>query len=349
MFTRRMYAVFRDLLFLLPPEWSHEVALWALRTGERTGLSGRFVHPIYQPVTVMGLRFRNRVGLAAGLDKDARCVEGLFAMGFGFVEVGTVTPRPQPGNPRPRLFRLVGEEALVNRMGFNNEGVERMAERLARVRDRLDWPGAVIGVNVGKNKDTPLERAADDYRAAIDRLYGCADYFTINISSPNTPGLRDLQEARALEELLGAIVRRRDEIAATTGRRVPLAAKLAPDLDAAALRGIAHVLIDTGMDGVVATNTTISRPVPVATRHAGESGGLSGRPLEPLARQAVATLAETLKGRLPVIGVGGIHDVASARAMIDAGATLVQIYTAFLYSGPKLVRDLALALGAGAR
>jgi dihydroorotate dehydrogenase len=344
-----MYAVFRDLLFLLPPEWSHEVALWALRAGERAGVSGRFVHPIYQPVTVMGLRFRNRVGLAAGLDKDARCVEGLFAMGFGFVEVGTVTPRPQPGNPRPRLFRLVSEEALVNRMGFNNEGAERMAERLARVRDRLDWPGAVIGVNVGKNKDTPLERAADDYRAAIDRLYGFADYFTVNISSPNTPGLRDLQEARALGDLLGAIVRRRDEIAAATGRRVPLAAKLAPDLDAAALRGIAHVLIDTGMDGVVATNTTISRPVPAATRHADESGGLSGRPLEPLARQAVATLAEALQGRLPVIGVGGIHDVASARAMIDAGATLVQIYTAFLYAGPKLVRDLALALGAGAR
>jgi dihydroorotate dehydrogenase len=340
-----MYAHLRDLLFLLPPEWSHEVALRSLAVGARTGLSRRFVHPVYQPVSVMGLRFRNRVGLAAGLDKDARCVAGLLAMGFGFVEVGTVTPRPQPGNPRPRLFRLVEAEALINRMGFNNAGMDRMATRLAPARDELDAPGAVVGVNVGKSKDTPLELAADDYCAGVERLYPFADYFTINISSPNTPGLRDLQEARALTQLLEAVVRRRDALAAATGRRVPVAAKLSPDLDDAALRGIASVLLDTGVDGVVATNTTVTRPVPAALRHAGEGGGLSGVPLAPLARRVVATLADALAGRLPIIGVGGIHDVESARAMVDAGATLVQIYTAFLYRGPNLVRDVARALG----
>jgi len=340
-----MYATLRDTLFLLPPEFSHEAALAGMRLGQRLGITERFVHPIYHPVTVMGVKFRNRVGLAAGLDKDARCIEGLFAMGFGFVEVGTVTPRAQPGNPKPRLFRLKAQEALINRMGFNSRGAVRMAERLAAVRGRLALPSAAIGVNIGKNKTTPIEAAADDYRAALEGLYPYADYFTINISSPNTPGLRDLQEARALASLLASIRLRRDELASALGRRVPLAAKLAPDLDPAGIREIARVLIDEGLDGVVATNTTVSRPIPVDTPHGSESGGLSGRPLAPLALRCVSTLAETLGGALPIIGVGGIQDVAGARAMIAAGASVVQIYTGFIYRGPGLIRDIARALG----
>jgi len=341
-----MYRQLRDGLFLLPPELSHEVALHALCIGERCGLSARLVHPIYHPFTVMGLKFRNRVGLAAGLDKDARCVPGLFAMGFGFVEVGTVTPRPQPGNPRPRLFRLPEQRALINRMGFNNAGAARMAERLVRARRALDAPGTVVGVNIGKNKDTPPERAADDYLACLDALHPHADYVTLNVSSPNTPGLRDLQEARALGGLLASVVAKRDEIARGTGRRVPLAAKLAPDLDDEALRGIARVVIDSGIDAVIATNTTISRPLPPSAVGAGEAGGLSGAPLAALSRRCVATLADALRGRLPIIAVGGIGDVASACAAVEAGASLVQIYTAFIYQGPTVVRDIARALPA---
>ena len=332
-------------MFLLPPETAHSVALTALDVAQRTGLSQRFVHGIYQPVTAMGLKFRNRVGLAAGLDKDARCVEGMLAMGFGFVEVGTVTPRPQPGNPRPRLFRLPIEGALINRMGFNNGGAEAAAERVRAVRARLGPTAGLIGINIGKNKDTGLANAADDYLSAFDTVYDVADYVTVNISSPNTAGLRELQERDALRALLTSLKRRQMELHARRGRYVPLAAKIAPDLTHDAIATFAEVLLDVGIDGCIATNTTITRPIPPTTEHCHETGGLSGRPLNELAVLCVARLAQSLGGRIPIIGVGGIHDVAGARRFIDAGASLVQIYTGFIYEGPELVRDLARALG----
>ena len=340
-----MYQTLRKWMFLLPPETAHAVALTALDVAQRTGLSQRFVHGVYQPVTAMGLKFRNRVGLAAGLDKDARCVEGMLAMGFGFVEVGTVTPRPQPGNPRPRLFRLPSEGALINRMGFNNGGATAAAERVRLARQRLGPTSGLIGINIGKNKDTELARAADDYLAAFDVVYDAADYVTVNISSPNTAGLRELQESEALRALLTTLKRRQAELHAQRGRYVPLAAKIAPDLTPEAIAAVAAVLLDVGVDGCIATNTTISRPIPPTARHCDESGGLSGAPLNDLAVACVARLAQSLDGRIPIIGVGGIHDVASARRFIDAGATLVQIYTGFIYEGPELVRDLARALG----
>jgi len=340
-----VYQTLRKWMFLLPPETAHAVALTALDVAQRTGLSQRFVHGVYQPVTAMGLKFRNRVGLAAGLDKDARCVEGMLAMGFGFVEVGTVTPRPQPGNPRPRLFRLPSEGALINRMGFNNGGATAAAERVRLARQRLGPTSGLIGINIGKNKDTELARAADDYLAAFDVVYDAADYVTVNISSPNTAGLRELQESEALRALLTTLKRRQAELHAQRGRYVPLAAKIAPDLTPEAIAAVAAVLLDVGVDGCIATNTTISRPIPPTARHCDESGGLSGAPLNDLAVACVARLAQSLDGRIPIIGVGGIHDVASARRFIDAGATLVQIYTGFIYEGPELVRDLARALG----
>ena len=340
-----MYEFLRRLMFLLPPEMSHEVALTALRMAERSGLSERYVHGIYQPTTVMGLKFRNRVGLAAGLDKDARCIEGLLAMGFGFIEVGTVTPRPQPGNPRPRLFRLPSEHALINRMGFNNGGAVAAAERVRLARARLGPAAGLIGVNIGKNKDTDLADAAADYLSALDVVYDVADYVTVNISSPNTAGLRDLQESAALHALLTTLKRRQSELHTERGRYVPLAAKVAPDLDDASTDAVAEVLMDVGIDGCIATNTTISRPVPEDVEHRNETGGLSGNPMHGLAVARVARLARTLDGRIPIIGVGGIHDVASARRFVDAGATLVQLYTGFIYEGPDLVRLVARALG----
>ena len=341
-----MYRFARNLLFALPPETSHRVALSALAAAEWSGCTQRFVHGVYQPVRVMGLGFRNRVGLAAGLDKDARCVAGLMALGFGFVEVGTVTPLPQAGNPRPRLFRLREHDALLNRMGFNNAGMDAMARRLEAVRSRLPH-AAIVGVNIGKNRDTPLEHAVDDYLKCLQRLHPVADYLTVNVSSPNTPGLRSLQDARALRELLLRLKSREADLAVASGRRVPLVAKVAPDLGEQALLEVAEVLIDCAMDGVIATNTTVARPISMAALPAGtgESGGLSGPPLYPLALRTVGVLAAHLRGRVPIIAAGGIHDLASARAMIDAGAILVQVYTGFIYEGPALVHRLACGLG----
>ena len=340
-----MYRTLRDLLFLLPPEASHHAALLGLRWGERVGVSQRLVHGIYQPVTAMGLKFRNRVGLAAGLDKDAHCIEGLLAMGFGFVEVGTLTPRAQPGNPKPRLFRLVDDEALINRMGFNNGGVAAAVERIRAARRRLGPTAGMIGVNIGKNKDTDNADAACDYLLGLEAAYDVADYVTINISSPNTAGLRDLQESDALHALLTTLKRRRDELRSQRDRNVPLAAKIAPDLSDEAIDAVARVLLDVGVDGCIATNTTVSRPIANSTEWRNEAGGLSGKPLNGMAVHCVERLARSLGGRVPIVGVGGIHDVASARRFLDAGATLLQVYTGFIYRGPQLVRDLARALG----
>ncbi len=284
-----MYEVFRNLLFKLPPEVSHSLALTSIDWSYRTGLTRKFIHPIYSPVQVMGLQFRNRVGLAAGLDKDGRCINGLLALGFGFIEIGTVTPYPQVGNPKPRLFRLPEHRALLNRMGFNNQGVELLRERLALALSKRRPSDGLIGVNIGKNKDTPLGRAVDDYLLAFETVQPLADYVAVNISSPNTPGLRELQEGRYLLELLQALKERQRALAASTGRYVPLAAKIAPDLDANAIAEMAEVLVESGVDGVIATNTTVTRPLhgSEASRFRNEQGGLSGDPLFELALGAV--------------------------------------------------------------
>jgi len=322
----------RKLLFHLDPERAHALAAGALRV---LGSMGGAVRPRPDPslrVRCMGLDFDSPLGMAAGFDKGEVLVRGLHALGFSHVEVGTITPRPQAGNPRPRLFRLPEHRALINRMGFNNQGVEACGARLARLPK--DGRG-VVGINVGKNKDTPNERAVDDYLAAIDGLHPWADYLVVNLSSPNTPGLRELQERAPLERLLGACVDR----ARPLGK--PLLVKLAPDLAPEALDEAVDVAIGCGASGIIATNTTVQRPGAVAAHpRAKEAGGLSGAPLAPLSLASLRRASSRAAGRIPIIGVGGIMDAADAYARIRAGATLVQVYTGLVYSGPGLARRL---------
>ena len=330
-----MYRVLRRLLFALPPETAHGLALRAMQAWGLLAGGG----PRDAPVRAMGLAFPNRIGLAAGLDKDAVAVRGFAGLGFGFVEVGTVTPRPQPGNPQPRLFRSAADGALINRMGFNSAGSAVVSRRLARLRRRgLAVP---LGVNIGKNRDTPLSRAIDDYLLCLRAVHPHADYVAVNVSSPNTPGLRGLQEAPAATPLLEALVRERDALDAASGRHVPLAVKLAPDLDAPELRELAAVARQAGLEAVVATNTTVERPPGLAAEFARQPGGLSGTPLHPRAVEAVALLRDALGPDTTLVGVGGVHDVATARAMFEAGADLVQVYTGLVFEGPGLVGELA--------
>ena len=327
-----MYRLTRPLLFRLPAEFTHHLGINALRA---YGLLARELRPLPgREVEVMGLRFANPIGLAAGLDKNGDALRGLAALGFGFIEVGTVTPRPQPGNPKPRMFRYPSSEALINRLGFNNHGVAALVERIALARAAL--PTTQVGVNIGKNKDTPLPRAVDDYVFCLQAVYAVADYITLNLSSPNTPGLRELQGAKEIEVLLRAVIGARDELAQRHHRRVPIAVKIAPDLSDSAIRELAAVLVAQGADAVIATNTTITRPPGLPE----EAGGLSGKPLTELAVHAVDTLAGQLAGRLPIIGVGGIDSAQTAHRFFNAGAELVQIYTGLIYKGPKLVREL---------
>ncbi len=333
-----MYGLARKLLFLLPPEASHRVVLRSLALW---GALPRGEPPATATHRVMGVEFANRLGLAAGLDKDAQAVPGLAKLGFGHIEVGTVTPRPQPGNPPPRLFRLPGAEALINRMGFNNAGVALMARRLADLRTRGRLGAVRIGVNIGKNRDTDLEHAQLDYLACMDALYEFADYLTVNLSSPNTPGLRMLQTTVPLRAMLGVLKERQARLAARHARHVPLAIKIAPDLEPQALEAIAEALLAFDVDAVVATNTTVARPAVRGLRYGGEAGGLSGAPLKALARHSIARLSEILDGRIPIIGVGGVMTAADAEAMMRAGASLVQIYTGLIYRGPRLVRAIA--------
>jgi dihydroorotate dehydrogenase len=334
-----MYTALRSLLFALQAETSHDVALTAL------GSFGRLPGPIRplpgRPRRLLGLDFANPVGLAAGLDKDARAVEGLARLGFGFVEVGTVTPRPQGGNPRPRLFRAPEAQALINRMGFNNQGLEAMLPRLAALRRRGRLGATVLGVNVGKNKDTPLAEAADDYAACMTAVYEFADYLTLNLSSPNTPGLRTLQSEEALAPLLDRVKETQQRLGARHRRRVPVLVKIAPDLLADDLQIIAGAVVRFEIDGIIATNTTITRPPEVPASLAAEAGGLSGLPLLPLALQTVGELRRVLPESVPIIGVGGILDAAAGRAMLEQGADLLQTYTGFIYRGPALIRELA--------
>lgn len=334
-----MYPAIRALLFTLEPETSHEVALAALASWGR-------VPGVVRPIPgrerrLMGLTFRNPVGLAAGLDKDARAVEGLARLGFGFVEVGTVTPRPQPGNPRPRLFRIPAHGALVNRMGFNSLGVDAMTRRLAGLRQRGRLGETRVGVNVGKNRDTPVAEAAGDYVRGLEAVYPFADYLTLNLSSPNTPGLRTLQSQEALAPLLERIKAAQSRAAARHGRRVPVLVKIAPDLAPADLEIVAGAVRDFEMDGVIATNTTVARPGLDGVAAAAESGGLSGAPLHCLALETVGRLRGLLGPALPIIGAGGIMNLQGGRAMLTNGADLLQIYTGFIYRGPALVRELA--------
>jgi dihydroorotate dehydrogenase len=287
----------------------------------------------------MGLDFPHPVGLAAGLDKDGECINAWEALGFGFIEVGTVTPRPQPGNPKPRMFRLPQAQALINRMGFNNRGVDFLVAQVRRAR----FPG-VLGINIGKNADTPVERASDDYLIGLRKVYPWASYVTVNISSPNTPSLRDLQYGEALDRLLAALKEEQQRLADVHDRYVPLAIKIAPDLADADLRTVGQALLRQGMDAVIATNTTFSRAGVESLPHAGETGGLSGAPLMARSTEVVRQLAEILEGRLPIIAVGGILCGADAVAKMAAGASLVQIYTGFIYRGPELIREAVQAL-----
>ncbi|MEQ8798738.1 MAG: quinone-dependent dihydroorotate dehydrogenase [Salinisphaeraceae bacterium] len=334
-----MYRLARSALFALDPEKAHALTLTSLaRTASLNAqLFGRRVPA--SPRRVMGLDFPNPVGLAAGLDKDGRCVDGLGALGFGFLEIGTVTPRPQPGNPRPRVFRLPGAGALINRLGFNNDGVEALLERLAGRRYR-----GILGINIGKNATTPLERAADDYLWALERVYPQADYVTVNISSPNTVGLRDLQAGEALDALLADLKTAQQRLADQHGCYVPLAVKVAPDLDAAALQTMADSFRRAGVDAVIATNTTLGRPGVAGHPLAAEQGGLSGAPMAAMANEVIAALAGALAGEIPIIGVGGIDSGEAARAKLAAGASLVQMYTGLIYRGPGLVAECARAL-----
>jgi dihydroorotate dehydrogenase len=339
-----LYPLFRPLLFALDPERAHDAAFAGLDAAAALGVA-QLVAPRLppSPVEAMGLTFPNRVGLAAGLDKNARHIDGLASLGFGFIECGTVTPRPQPGNPKPRLFRLPEAEALINRLGFNNDGVERFLANVARARFGPK-SGGILGLNIGKNFDTPNERAVDDYLTCLRAVYAQASYVTVNVSSPNTAGLRDLQDDAALAALLAALKAEQAKLAQRHGKYTPLTVKLAPDLSPDAIRQIARVLMAQRCDGVIATNTTVDRSAVAGLAHGAEAGGLSGRPLKDKATAVVRTLAAELGGAMPIIGVGGIFSGADAREKIAAGATLVQIYTGLIYKGPELVGEIAAAL-----
>tara|TARA_R110002073_G_scaffold266759_1_gene430096 strand:- start:491 stop:1507 length:1017 start_codon:yes stop_codon:yes gene_type:complete len=332
-----MYSLARNLLFTLPPETSHELSLDLLNAAEHLrAIPSLMPDPVFDPVQAMGITFPNRVGLAAGLDKNGDYFNALGALGFGFVEIGTVTPRPQPGNPQPRLFRLPEAEAIINRMGFNNKGVDHLVKQAKRRRF-----AGVLGINIGKNFDTPVEAAKEDYLICLEKVYDYADYITINISSPNTPGLRDLQFGKQLDELLKSVSEKRQQLADENERRVPLAVKIAPDMDEMNLKAVADILVERGIDGVIATNTTVDKSSVAGLAHGEEQGGLSGGPLTHASTDIIFALNEALQGALPIIGVGGILTPRDARAKIEAGATLVQIYTGFIYRGPSLIRKCA--------
>lgn len=335
------YLYLQSLLFRFQPETAHALSMLGLDLGERTGLTQQLFKRVDAPIRVMGLDFPNAVGLAAGLDKNAEHIDGLAALGFGFIEVGTVTPRPQPGNPKPRMFRIPEHQAIINRMGFNNKGVDYLIKQV----DNSRYQG-VLGINIGKNFDTPVERATDDYLLCLRKVYSRASYVAINVSSPNTPGLRSLQFGESLNGLLAALKQEQTKLADYYGRYVPIAVKIAPDMDDDEICVVAQALIKYGMDGVIATNTTLERTGVQGSALAGEAGGLSGAPLRQRSTQVIASLARALEGQVPIIGVGGICDAAGACEKIEAGASLVQIYSGFIYRGPQLIGEAARAVAA---
>lgn len=336
------YALIRPLLFALDAECAHELTLQTLSVSSSLGF-GNNPPESAKPVSVMGLEFPNRVGLAAGLDKNGVAIDGLAGFGFGFIEVGTVTPRPQPGNPKPRLFRLPEQEAIINRMGFNNEGIDALLRRLPGRRYQ-----GILGINIGKNFDTPIENAADDYLIGLEKAYPAAAYITVNISSPNTKNLRQLQGSSELDALLGALKERQAVLAEHHGKYVPLALKIAPDLDADQITNIADALRRHRVDGVIATNTTLGREGVETSPLAKEAGGLSGTPLFEKSTAVIHQLSKALAGELPIIAAGGITSGERARAKIDAGAALVQIYSGLIYRGPRLVGECIKATDSAA-
>lgn len=333
----------------MDPEAAHDLTMNLMAKGQNTLLQKAWERPlISDPIELAGLKFPNRVGMAAGLDKNARCIDALAAMGFGFVEVGTVTPRPQPGNPKPRMFRIPEKNALINRLGFNNEGLDAFLANVRRsqVRAKAGNNGGamLLGLNIGKNATTPIEEATSDYIKALDGVYPHADYVTVNISSPNTKNLRALQSDEALDALLGAVANRREQLSSQHGKRTPVFVKIAPDLDEEQVGVIAATLERHGMDGVIATNTTISRDAVKGLQHAEEAGGLSGAPVLEASNQIIRQLRSALGSRFPIIGVGGILSGADAVSKIRAGADVVQIYSGLIYRGPDLVTEAAQAI-----
>ncbi|GAA04147.1 MULTISPECIES: quinone-dependent dihydroorotate dehydrogenase [Photobacterium] len=335
-----LYRIARSAIFQLDAEKAHDLAIenFSRFTGTPLDLFYR-QHLPERPVEVMGLTFKNPVGLAAGLDKNGECIDAFGAMGFGFVEVGTVTPRPQPGNDKPRLFRLIPAEGIINRFGFNNLGVDNLVENVKKAK----YDG-IIGINIGKNKDTPIEKGAEDYLICMDKVYQYAGYIAVNISSPNTPGLRSLQYGEALDDLLSQLKEKQAELAEKHGKYVPLALKIAPDLDDHEILQVCDSLIRNKIDGVIGTNTTLDRSLVQGMEHCDEVGGLSGRPLQNKSTEVIRKMAEALKGEIPIIGVGGIDSAISAREKMMAGASLVQVYSGFIYHGPRLVKDIVNGL-----
>jgi dihydroorotate dehydrogenase len=337
------YSLLRPWLFCLDPEQAHNLTLSNLDRAQRWGLLEKFItKPLADPHTLCGITFPNPVGLAAGLDKDGKHIDALAALGFGFLEIGTVTPRPQPGNAKPRMFRLPQAQAIINRMGFNNDGVEAC---VARVKRSAFWQnGGVLGLNIGKNASTPIEDAANDYVLAMDAVYEIATYITVNISSPNTQNLRALQGEEMLRGLLRSLDDARQRLSDRHGARKPLFLKIAPDLDEDDVHLIADLLIEFGIDAVIATNTTIARDAVQGMQHGNETGGLSGAPVRAASNKVIHALKERLKDQLPIIGVGGIMSGADAREKILAGASLVQLYSGLIYRGPDLINECAKAL-----
>lgn len=344
------YPLARRLLFSLDAETAHHLTLSGMRAADAIGLLGHLTgskggpDPLESPVEVMGLKFPNRVGLAAGLDKSGEAVHAFGELGFGHVEIGTVTPLAQPGNPKPRLFRLKEHDAIINRMGFNNPGVEGLLANLEH--SRKDFRG-VLGINIGKNAATPAEDAVQDYLRCLEGVYGAADYVTANLSSPNTKGLRDLQNAETCRDLILRLQEKREDLRRSHGgKQVPLVIKIAPDLSDEAIDALAAVFSETRIDGIITTNTTIARDAVAGHAHAGEGGGLSGAPLTDASTAVLARLRASLDPAIPIIGSGGVMSAADAQGKFDAGASLVQVYTGLIYRGPRLIREIA-ALGTG--
>lgn len=335
-----LYSIAKPLLFQLEAELAHDLTLKGLKLSEKLGLLNSSSTPACQPREVMGLSFPNPVGLAAGLDKNGTVIDGMAALGFGFVEVGTVTPRPQPGNPKPRLFRLISAEGIINRFGFNNLGVDHLIMNVKAAKFK-----GILGINIGKNFDTPNAQAVDDYLMCLEKVYTHASYITVNISSPNTKNLRDLQEKDALSDLLATLKQSQEKLAQQHGKYVPIALKIAPDLSQAQVVEIADLLMQQKIDGVIATNTTLARDQVKGLANGQENGGLSGTPVRNRSTIIIQQLSKQLQGAVPIIGVGGIGNGADAVEKIAAGASLVQVYSGLIYKGPTLIRDICKTLG----
>jgi dihydroorotate dehydrogenase len=334
-----VYSIIQKLLLSCDPEWSHDTTIGFLKRSQRNMLNAIYAQNLAsKPISCFGLDFKNPIGLAAGLDKNGECIDAFDAMGFGFIEVGTVTPLAQSGNDKPRLFRLSEHEAIINRMGFNNKGVDYLVEQVKKAKYQ-----GVLGINIGKNKQTSEEDALSDYVKCLKKVHEHASYITINISSPNTPGLRNLQYGEALNSLLDGLRSETEKLKLANGKQVPLLVKIAPDLDQIAIEQIAQTLIDTGMDGVIATNTTLERDTVAGHKYANEMGGLSGKVLTQKSEGVTRALHTALAGKLPIVGVGGISNEDDAKARFEAGASLLQVYSSFIYQGPQLIKALVNA------